>query len=151
MSSYATPSDLTTYGLPAAAVASLGSQAIQAAIDAASTLADGYLRAKFTLPVTVVSADLKATVCRIAAYDLLSTRGYNPETGSDPNIRDRYQDAIRWLEGVAKGNITPALTDSSPAGKLGGPFVLQAQLSDSIVTTDGRTAIVAGPPSARGW
>ncbi len=151
MASYADPTDLVRFGLPAAATEGIDVGDIQAALDAASDLADGYLRARFTLPITAPTNDLKSAVARIAAYELLSTRGYNPETGSDPNVRDRYSDAIAWLKGVAKGDITPALTDSSPAGQLGGPFVLQAQLSTNTTDQNGNPAIVVGRPAARGW
>jgi phage gp36-like protein len=149
VSSYATLTDLTTLGVPSAALSGVSTVEQQRALDAASTLADGYLRAKFTLPISIPSIDLVEAVCKVAAYSLLSVRGYNPETGSDPNVRDRYKDAIAWLKGVAEGSITPALTDSSPGGVLGGPFVLQAQLSGSA--SDGLPVVVPGAPRARGW
>ena len=143
MSSYATLSDLTTLGVASAALAGIATSEQQRAIDTASSLADSYLRNRFTLPIATPGQALAYAVARIAAYDLLSGRGYNPETGSDPNVRDRYLDAIGWLKGVASGSITPDLVDSSSGAGPGGPFVLQASTSTGVT--------VVGPPAARGW
>lgn len=148
MSSYATTSDLASLGLPTAVLDGIAVEDQQRALDAASTLADGYLRGKFTLPITTPSVDLVEAVCKVAAYSLLAVRGYNPETGSDPNVRDRYRDAIAWLQGVAAGRITPAITDSSVSGRIGGRFVVQPRLTTS---SDGSTVISSGAPSPRGW
>jgi phage gp36-like protein len=147
VSSYATLTDLTTLGVPAGAISSISSGDQQKALDAASTLADGYLRGKFTLPIATPSVDLVEAVCKVAAYSLLSVRGYNPETGSDPNLRDRYKDAIAWFQGVAAGRITPALTDAS-VGSVGGPFVVQPTMAEGL---DGSSRLVSGAPRARGW
>lgn len=147
MAAYATTTDLATFGLSADALAGIDTNAQTAALTAASRLADGYLRARFTLPIATPSVDLVEAVCKIAAYTLLSARGFNPEAGADQNIRDRYRDALAWLKDVAAGTATPALTDSSPAGQLGGPFVLQSQLQ-----SDGLPLVVSGGRStARGW
>lgn len=148
MSSYATRSELYRHGLPYQAVADVSLEDQQAALDAASTLADGYLSAKFTLPVTTASIDLVIVVCQVAAWNLLRRRGFNPETGVDAAIRQGYDDSIRWLERVAKGDITPTLTDSTPGGEsaVGGPFVVQTQQSSSP-----GGPLVFGTPIPRGW
>jgi phage gp36-like protein len=74
------------------------------------------------LPLVSWSPDLTRAVCNIAAYDLMVRRGYNPEAGPDANIRDRYNDAIKWLTQVAQGAVTPVLVDSTPGG-VPQPFV----------------------------
>ena len=146
MSSYATPDDFASLGIVPAALDGIADAEKQAALNSASSLADGYLGAKFRLPILTPSADLKGVVCRLANYDLLAVRGFNPELGADVVIRDRYQDAVRWLEGVAAGKITPPLIDSTPGGvaALGGPFVQQP-----VVSYDGTTS--ASRPAPRGW
>lgn len=146
MSRYAVPTDLVVYGAQSAALASFTSDQQQSALDSASAIADSYLSAKFTLPLTAYGTDLKEAVCKIAAYNLLSARGFNPESGADANIRLRYQDAISWLKGVAKGEITPQATDSSTDSvqAAGGPYV-QAPKTDSNGT------VVIGAPSLRGF
>lgn len=149
LSSYATPADLKSLSLAAAALTGVDDPSIQAAIDAASSVADGYLGSRYTLPITGHGQDLTRAVCNIAAYDLLSVRGYNPDPGGNDNIRQRYDDAIRWLERVSAGTVSPAdIADSSPDanGSTSGPFVQQGRASD---TTDG--AFVVGAPVGRGW
>lgn len=157
MSSYATPGDLVVHGGVPDALTDIPVPDQQAALDSASTVADGYLRSRFTLPLIpsgtapLWPVDLVSAVCRIAYYTLLSARGFNPEQGSDSNIRSRYNDAMAWLKDVAKGNVTPMVTDSSVNGALGGPFVVQPVLSDTVTNPDGSAAIVVSAPSARGW
>lgn len=114
MSSYATPANLVAFGLSAQALAGFTADQQQAALDAASDVADGYLRSRFRLPLaTPVTADLKRAVCAVAAFDLLTSRGFNPEAGADTVVRLRYEDALKWLRDVADERVTPALSDSS--------------------------------------
>lgn len=117
---YATAAQLKTLSVAAAALASVSAADQTAALQAASDLADSYLRSRYTMPLTAWADDLRRAVCAIATYDLMSHRGYNPETGGDPNIRARYDDAIRWLEKVASGQISPSVTDSAPAASEAG-------------------------------
>lgn len=148
MSSYATPVDLSRHGLSPAALGDVSLWDQQAALDAASSLADGYLAATFTLPIVTPSIDLVIAVCQIAAWNLLRRRGFNPEAGSDAAIRQGYDDSIRWLERVAKGDVVPTLTDSTPGGAsaVGGAFVVQPQQSSGP-----GGPLVIGTPMPRGW
>lgn len=73
----------------------------------------------FTFGARFVGDDLAAAVAKIAAYNLLCNRGFNPE-GADENLRKRYEDAMAWLKGVAGGSIDPALIDSTPEVEDGG-------------------------------
>lgn len=116
---YATRTQLGQFGIRAAALAGINNDDQDAALEAASDLADSYLRSRFTLPLTAWQDDLRRVVCNIAAYDMLSSRGYNPDAGADSNVRQRYEDAIRWLEGVASGRVTPSVTDSGSSGSSG--------------------------------
>lgn len=100
---YATRTDLTTHGLSNAALGSISTATQDAALDAASRVADSYLRARYTTPVTGYGVDLTRAVCSIAAWDLLSVRGYDPQRGGDEAVRLRAEDAQRWLRDVAAG------------------------------------------------
>ncbi len=154
MSTYATPADLALYGLPAAALVGIDpTTQQQPALDAASAEADTYLRNKFTLPlIAPYPKDLVKYVCKIAAWELLAVRGFNPESGSDVAVRTGYKDAVNWLEKVSRGDITPAITDSAQSPvSTGGPFVLQPQVSDTLTDANGNPALVSGAPTARGW
>lgn len=115
MSVYATAADLTRLAIPAEALEGITVEDQDAALSAASSVADGYLASRYTLPLTSWGDDLRRAVCLIAAYDLMTRRGYNPE-GGDEQLRLRYEDAIRWLERVADGKVTPPAEDSSTAG-----------------------------------
>ena len=110
---YATRDDLARLGLPPAVLSAIPTADQDAALEAASDLADSYLSARYTLPLVSWEDDLRRAVAHIAAYDLMVRRGFNP-TGADEQIRLRYEDAIRWLEGVARGLLHPQIVDSSP-------------------------------------
>lgn len=112
---YATATDLYRLALRQAALSGLGIADQDAALEAASRVADGYLQARYKLPLSAWGDDLRRAVAIIAAYDLLAGRGFAPE-GVDEHIRLRYEDAIAWLRDVSRGVVTPVgLVDSSPA------------------------------------
>jgi phage gp36-like protein len=117
---YATRTDLTSLGLPSAALTNVSTTAQDAALLSASARADSYLKARFTLPLTAWGQDLTEAVCHIAAWTILSARGFNPDQGADTAIRTRYEDAIRWLERIADDRATPTVTDSSTSVGGGG-------------------------------
>ena len=116
---YASRTDLTTHGLSSAAIGSISTTAQDAALDAASRVADSYLRARYATPVTGYGVDLTRAVCSIAAWDLLSVRGYDPQRGGDEALRLRAEDALRWLRDVSSGKahlagITESESESWP-------------------------------------
>jgi phage gp36-like protein len=114
---YATITDLYTYGAPQKAFGQLTNTVLQAALDSASNYADGYLRNRWSLPLISWDTSITEIVCRIATYNLLSTRGFNPASGGDSNVEDRWKRAIRDLELIEKQQITPLVTpqpDNSP-------------------------------------
>lgn len=123
MARYATAADVQSpaYGLPAGALAGLGDD--QAAVDveceraaeAACDLADGYLAGRYVLPLVGHGTDLTRAVCAIATWDLMVGVGFNPE-GTHELIRTRYEDAVKWLSGIAAGKVSPpSIVDTSPA------------------------------------
>ncbi len=102
--------------IPAAAVSSIPPADQDQALAAASDEADSYMRNKYTLPLVSWTQDLRRAVCRIAAYTLLSSRGFNPQENSgDQNIADNNSKAVAWLRDVGKGLASPGLVDSSPS------------------------------------
>lgn len=134
MSRYATTTDLTRLGLPSTALANVSPTTQEDSLDAMSAIADGYLSSRYELPLSVWGDDLRACVCRLAAYDLMVTRGYNPTAGADENLLLRHDHAMRWLRDVASGAVSPAgIVDATPAD-----------------TTDNETTF-AVTSSSRGW
>lgn len=115
MASYATMTDLTRLGLPAAALEGIPTADQQAALDAASSTADGYLASRFKLPLTVWGDDLRRAVCQVAAYDLMTTRGMAPDSPEAVLLGDRSKGAMAWLRDVADGRVTPVVTETAPA------------------------------------
>lgn len=86
------------------------------ALQAASATIDASLQAQFKLPLQVWGYDIVKFCCWLAAYDVLYTKGVNPEAKGDSRYAQRYNRAEAWLKAVAKGDITPVVTDSSGNG-----------------------------------
>lgn len=120
MAAYANEADLERFGLPTPALEELDSPTKVAALEAASEIADGYLRSAYVLPLSAYGSDLKRHVVAIAVYDLLTRRGFDVDAGTDEHVRLRYQDAIRWLEQIAGGRIRPfSIVDATPGASEG--------------------------------
>lgn len=111
---YASLADLAALGLPPHALAGVEAADQYAALEAASALVDSYLRGRYPLPLLSWGRELTRVTAIIAAYDLMSRRGYDPNRPGDENLRLRYEDAIRWLEGVAAGRIDPQVGVAPP-------------------------------------
>lgn len=138
MARYAEQADLIALGINADAIAGIDPTKVNEALDAASAKVDSYLRAQFTLPLTQFGKDIVEATSIIAAYSILSGRGYNPAAGSDPNLRQRYVDIVGepphrlgWLDLVAKGAVTPDATGSSSGSTEGTPDYAPMPVSSS--------------------
>lgn len=64
---------------------------------------DGYLSGKFAAPITPIPKPLVRIACDIARY-------YLYDDGATDQVTKRYNDAIAFLKGVAKGDITIGVT-----------------------------------------
>jgi len=162
---YALLADLTASGITSAAIGSVTVPQQQAQVDEANAKVDSYIGAKFQLPLTSWAADLRGAAVAIAAFGLIAFRGFDPEDAGDMVFQRRKDEAIRWLERISKGEVTPVVVDSSPTGKGGAggnPFTSQArsQIQTSQGTLDGQVTvsgdpqtglIVVGRPALRGW
>lgn len=147
---YATTTDLQHLGLLGSALSTLDPAAQTEALQAASAIADSYLQGQYILPLTQWGYDLVRVVCIIAAWDLLAARGYNPQS-PDENIRQRYVDALNWLDEVSKGIQTPVnILDSSTVPSDGDGSDVSVIDGGSLVTTTVRGWTdrgVGSPPS----
>jgi len=114
--SYATPADFNRFGIrPEALPPSIHPRDKKAALSAASGRADSYLGARFRLPISAWGDDLRQAVCAIAAFELVASQvGFNPEAGHNMVLVTRKEDAIRWLEQVSRGHVTPAGIAETP-------------------------------------
>lgn len=107
---YATPADLINrfgekeaIALTDRAFTGLVDEAVLAeALDQAGAEIDGYLGGRYVLPLSPVPRILTGYCCDIARYRLCGTGG----VVTTDEIRDRYKDAIRFLELAAAGKVS---------------------------------------------
>lgn len=71
---------------------------VASALDDASAEIDGYLVGRYIVPITAVSRLIVTYCCDIARYRLSGATVTEVDT-----VRNRYKDAIRFLEGVRDG------------------------------------------------
>ncbi|MBF0127684.1 MAG: DUF1320 domain-containing protein [Magnetococcales bacterium] len=74
---------------------------LQRAIDAATELLDGYLGRRYQLPLDTVPVDLQEHARSAVFFNLHRGR----IVGISESVRARYDDAVSWLDKVAKGEI----------------------------------------------
>lgn len=164
-SQYATTTDLQTFGLPAAALTPVSTPDQNNALIAASALADSYLGQRFRLPLSSWGTDITKAAAEIAAYLVMKKRGWSPGAADAEQIREAYDDALKWLRDVGQGKATPfgvVETGTGPQPSDTGqdaPFVLQpaqggfgsagsfmSKASDEVVEVG-----TPGTPRLRGW
>lgn len=158
MARYAERTDIPLYGIsPDALVGVAGVAATQDAhLDAATGLIDSYLRNRFAVPLTTWGVDIRAAAATIAAYTLMSIRGFSPQGMKD--LLQRYENVIKWLRDIQDAQATPEGADASGGeGDIGTPVVVQAIVSstadeDSFWSKDeGEHVVSVGTPKLRGW
>src|SRR4051812_25667187 len=121
---YATIADLESSGLPGKALTTVTTDQKTAALNNASGVMNGYFNARFVLPIHApYSYDLVFCCVAIAGWMLLTTRGFDPTQGGDIVVRQRYEDAMRWLNDVANERVQPVVIDSAPGQQSVAPAV----------------------------
>ncbi|UAW08051.1 hypothetical protein [Myxococcus phage Mx4 ts27htf-1hrm-1] len=156
MARYASLQDLYSLGVPQAALEGEASPEEQEqGLEAACDLVDSYLSGRFVLPLTAHGRDLTRAAAIIAAYDLMTGRGYNPANQGDDSTQldKRYEATIEWLRDIAKGIVKPVVTDSSPTpggGGAGASGVGDGYVVAPRLAPDG-DGYVVGEPRPRGW
>lgn len=128
--SYANVAQLEAFGVARQALSKISASEKSEALAAATEVASGYLASRWEMPLTAWGTDLSQVTCKLATFELIATRGFNIE-GSDEVIRTRYEDAIRWLEKVSSGAITPvgiedSATTDDPSEGMGAEVVTHA-------------------------
>lgn len=121
---YATSKDLEALSLGQNILQDADWQKLNRALVHGSDLAAGYLGSQYALPLLAWGDDLAGHTAAVAAYRFMVSIGYSPE-GRDEHIRTMYEDAIRWFERIAKGELSPdGIVDSTPDINEGGPVIL---------------------------
>lgn len=111
---YATIEDLMSCGAPQASMAKVGVEEQRRALYQASRTVDQRLAARYRLPLVSYGDDLTQIVCVIAAFRLLSFRGWNPSDPANGGVVMMYQEALRTLDKVAQGDYTLSIVDTAP-------------------------------------
>lgn len=97
------------------------------ACEDATNLIDGYLAARYTLPLSVVPDMVKAWAADIARYRLWDDR-------SPDEVRKRYEDALQQLGQVSRGLI--GLPPGSDGTKPDGGIAFAGFSDDRVFTRD---------------
>lgn len=114
MSQYASLQDLTTYGIQAIAVQNVPTADQTNQLIAASSLIDSYFNGRYALPLLQWDISVTMNAAYIAAYLLMSVRGFRPTQGSDDTVRKNYENAIAWCQGVQRQSVHPVVVQSAP-------------------------------------
>lgn len=80
---------------------------IDRAIADAGAIIDGYLKVRYALPLSSVPPLLSPIAADVAFYHL------HPH-GAPDEVRSRYRDAIRQLEGLARGTVRLNVAGAEP-------------------------------------
>lgn len=116
---YCTPTDVITYALPATALATVSPSDQTAACDAATEEANSYLRGRYALPLQSWGTDITRYTAYIAAYLMMSKRGFQPLNGADQMIRENYYRAVGapgqptgWFNQIQRQMVHPDVVQS---------------------------------------
>ena len=121
---YATAKDLEALSLGQEILRNSDEQKLSRALVQGSDTAAGYVGSQYALPLLAWGDDLVGHTASVCAYRFMVSIGYAP-AGSDEHIRMMYDDAIRWFERIAKGELSPdGIVDSTPDINEGGPVIL---------------------------
>lgn len=164
---YAALTDLTDYSIDSVVLGSLSSQRQQKLLDAANAKIDSYLSAKFVLPLVSWSADLTQCAADLAAFGAIARRGFDPEDEGDKVFKSRADSWEKWLQMIAKGDVSPNVLDSAPGGQGGSGgigYTSQATVDSadlaqqssmgtqvSVGNGGGSGQVSVGAPLLRGW
>ena len=74
----------------------------KALVDAGNE-ADTYIAQRYDLPLPLVPPVLRGKVVDIAVWNLFARRGLGD---ADEVVRERYKNAVRWLEQLALGKVS---------------------------------------------
>lgn len=130
---YATSADFAKYGLPALALDGyVGS--IDDLLLEGSAKVDTYMRGRYKTPLaSPFPKEIVKAVCVLAAWDLLTIRGFDMNSAGDTAIRERYNDLCGrpmqpgWLERLSQGRVNLDIAaDTTPTKGEGSPIVVSS-------------------------
>ena len=135
---YADRTDLARHGVSTQVLARIPTGEQDEALDVMSAVADDYLGERFTLPLTAWSRSLRMHVAAMAAYELMSVRGYNVDS-SDKILKMRFDTAVAWLREMADEVV--CLTTPAPFYAVGQHYRDFRQVDDADVVGSVRRVV----------
>ncbi len=134
---YADATQFESFGLPPAALDGFAGNVLDH-LNLASGKVDSYLRGRYKVPLPGPSypGEIVEAVCAIAAFTILSARGFDPSSGADQTVRERYLDQVGrpglkgWLQQLAEGRVNLDIgSDGTPGVNDGAPLVISRATS----------------------
>lgn len=142
MASPLTQADLEAYS-KAVSVLDVSNDELAAALESAWEEAEGYLRtAEYSLPLPEesITTTLRRKACALAEWDLFCRAGFDPTSSTNELLRVRYEDAVKWWQKVASGDIEPI-----PRGAEG------LSVDGTPTVEEGPFATASSSTTPRGW
>ena len=93
-------------------IGSINTDVTDMALEAADVEIDGYLGGRYALPLATVPGIVTKQAVDITIYNLYSRRPGGPAD----HIQKRYDNAVRFLDRVARGDISLGMDDPEPTG-----------------------------------
>ncbi|HSA05682.1 MAG TPA: DUF1320 domain-containing protein [Candidatus Gastranaerophilales bacterium] len=98
----------------------------------ADTLIDGYLRGRYTLPLSTLPEIIKVIAIDLSIYRLYSRRFH---TDMPDSINDKYKNATKLLEQIQKGVVSLGIETVGTPPELG-EYRVYTTLEERIFTKD---------------
>src|SRR6266550_1591408 len=113
---YCSRQQLASHGLAQKIIDTIVPEDVDAALDAASAQVDSYIGRVFNLPLKSFGVELTQSTAAVAAYNLMSVRGFQAG-GSDQaeTLEKRNDRALTWLKDIAAGRAKPSWPDTATA------------------------------------
>lgn len=112
LTSYASVKDFYRLVCPAERLTGYDESKVALALLQASTLANSYLSARYSMPLLSWGDDLTRNICLIAQYDAFTNIGIAQNDDYDI-LKELKDNAEKWLKQVSNGNLKPSIIDSS--------------------------------------
>jgi len=110
--------------VPTKAIASVPKTVVAGALIDASQDGEDAMASSFTLPIVSVGPSMTKRLAAIAAYHVMSFRGFQPQ-GTDELFIKNHDDAQAWLMRVSQAKLRPpGIVDSAPTTYEGGAAVV---------------------------
>ncbi len=128
---YITPADLPDFGIQEEALRGIPVPRQVRAISAACRRFDSVLKGQVVFPLVQVGDDAKECVAVLAAFTLMSVRGWSGDGDADQMLLERYDRMLDWLTLIANDKAFPDVTGSASGDTKGRPSARPRAVSSS--------------------